>query len=169
MNPSRCFNPDVSSSSALICQGCMMSSLCRDALRRWFGFMVSDDGFLLPFVFAQRWHFHLGLARIGPRHGLAVMSKIHLSIPFGIARRFYTFSPCVTIAVQRHAFDAQTNAALMKFRRPVARANRAEIRKQRAVSGQIPQNFRNVLVKTHHGDAASFFPRETDDVVFPVN
>src|ERR1700677_5207484 len=119
MNPSRSFNPDASSSSALICQGCMMSSLCRDALRHWFGLMVSDDGFLLPFVFAQRRHFHLGLARIRPRHGFAVVAQIYLGISFGVTRCFCPFRPGITIAVQRNAFDAQTDAALMKFRCPV--------------------------------------------------
>jgi len=72
-----------------------VSSSCRDALRHWFGFMACCAGLLLPFVFAQRWHFHLGLARIRPRHGLAVMAQIHLRIPFGIARRFRPFGPSV--------------------------------------------------------------------------
>src|ERR1700723_2494996 len=129
MNTSRCFNPDASSSSALICQGCMMSSLCRDALRHWFGFMACYDGLLLPFVFAQRRHFHLGLARICPRHGLAVMSKIHLGIPFWIARCLRPFRPSVTVAVQRHAFDAKSIAALLELRGAVARADGAQIRK----------------------------------------
>ena len=146
-----------------------MASLCRDALRHWFGFMASDDGFLLPFVFAQRWHFHLGLARIGSRHGLAVVAQIHLRIPFGIARRFCPFRPCVAVAVQRNSFDAQTNAALMKFRRPVARADSPQIGKQWAAARQVAQDFRHVFVKTHDGNRVGFHPLVADDVVVPIN
>src|SRR5277367_2056286 len=127
MNPSRLFSADVSSSSAFICQGCMMSYLCRDTLHDGFDFYAFDDGFLLPLVFAQRWHFHLGLARIRPRHGLAVVTKIHLGIPFGIARCLRPFRPRIAVAVQRNAFDAESIAALLELRGAVARADGAQI------------------------------------------
>src|SRR5450432_351251 len=81
MKSSRSFNPDASSSSELICQICMMSSLCRDALRHGFDFLNFSDGLLLFLIFAQGRHFHLGLARIGPRYGFAVVAQVHLCIP----------------------------------------------------------------------------------------
>src|ERR1035441_8328604 len=86
-----------------------------------------------------------------------------------IAGGFRPFRPRVTIAVQRYAFDAQADTALVKLRGTVACANRAQIRKQRAASRQILENSRHVVVKAHDGDAAGFFARETDDVVLPVH
>ena len=56
-----------------------MASLCGNGWCRWFGVPVSNEGLLLPLVFAQRWHFHLGLARIGPRHGFAVVAQDSLA------------------------------------------------------------------------------------------
>src|SRR5450631_4148371 len=127
MKSSRSFNPDASSSSELLCQICMMSSLCRDGLRHWLGFLNFGDGFLLPLVFAQRRHFHLGLARIGPRHGFAVVAQVHLCIPFGITRRLCPFRPCVAVAMQRDAFDAKSIAALLELRGAVACTDRSQI------------------------------------------
>jgi len=72
-----------------------MSSLCGNGFRRWFGVPVSNDGLLLPLVFTERRHFHRGFARIRPCHGSAVVPKIHLGIPFGIARRLCTFRPAI--------------------------------------------------------------------------
>jgi hypothetical protein len=80
-----------------------MASLCGNGFRRWFGVPVSNDGLLLPLVFAQRRHFHRGFAGIRPRHRPAVVAKIHLGIPFGIARRLCPFRPSVAVAVQRDA------------------------------------------------------------------
>jgi hypothetical protein len=40
---------------------------------------------------------------------------------------FRTFCPRVTIATQRNAFDAQAETVLVKFRRAVAHAHRAEM------------------------------------------
>ena len=124
-----------------------MSSLCRDALRHWFGFMASDDGFLLPFVFAQRWHFHPALREYARVMALLLWPKIHLGIPFGIARRLCPFRPSVAVAVQRDAFDAKSIAALFKLRRPVARADGSQIRKQWPVSRQVAQDFRHVFIQ----------------------
>ncbi len=146
-----------------------MSSLCRDTLHDGFDFCAFDDGFLLPLVFAQRWHFHLGLARIRPRHGLAVVAQVHLRISFGIARCFCPFRPCVAVAMQRDAFDAQTNAALMKFRRPVARADGAQIRKQGTAPRQVAQDFRHVFIKAHDGNRAGLHALVADDMVVPIN
>src|SRR5665213_4315266 len=98
----------------------MMSSLYGNGGCRWFGVPVSNDGLLLPLVFAQRRHFHWGFARIRPRHRPAIVSKIHLGISFGVTRRLCPFRPSVTVAVQRDAFDAKSIAALLKLRGAVA-------------------------------------------------
>src|SRR5208283_140472 len=66
----------------------------------------------LPFVFAQRRQFHLGLARIGAMNGLAVVAKGFLREPFGITGGLCPFRPCVAVAVQRHAFDANLPSPL---------------------------------------------------------
>jgi hypothetical protein len=71
--------------------------------------------------------------------------------------------------VEADTFDAQTRDALVKFRCTVAGTHRAQIRKQRAVPRQIPENFRHFIIETHDGNGAGLFSRETDDVMFPIN
>jgi hypothetical protein len=146
-----------------------MSSLCGDGLRRWFGVPVSNDGLLLPLVFAQRRHFHRRFAGIRPRHRPAVVPKIHLGIPFGIARRLCPFRPSVAVAVQRDAFDAKSGAALFELRGAVARTDGSQIRKQRAASRQVAQDFLHVFIHAHDGNRAGLPARIADDVVFPIN
>jgi hypothetical protein len=146
-----------------------MSSLCSNGFRRWFGVPVSNDGLLLPFVFAQRRHFHRGFAGICTRHGPAVVAEIHLGIPFWIARRLCPFCPSVAVAVQRDALDAKSITALFELRGAVARTNAPQIRKQRAGSRQVAQDFLHVFIHAHDGNRAGLPARIADDVVFPIN
>ena len=71
--------------------------------------------------------------------------------------------------MQADTFDAQARDALVKFRRPVAGTNRAQIRKQRAAPRQIPENLRHFVIEAHDGNGAGLFARKADDVVFPIN
>ena len=71
--------------------------------------------------------------------------------------------------MQADTLDVQAHAALMKFRRPVAGTNRAQIRKQRAARRQIPENLRHFIIEAHDGNGAGFPARKTDDVVIPIN
>jgi hypothetical protein len=48
------------------------ASLCRDGLCDWFGLRERRP---LPFVFAQRWQFHFGLAGVGTMNRFAIVSK----------------------------------------------------------------------------------------------
>ena len=101
--------------------------------------------------------------------GLAILADIHLGIPFGIARRLRPFRPRIAVAVQRHAFDAESGAALLELRGPVARANRPQIRKQRPIAGKVAQEFRHVCIEAHNGNCARFHAPVADDVIAPVN
>src|SRR5580658_64275 len=107
-----------------------MGSIYGKGWSRWFGVPASDDGLLLPFVFAQRQHFHWRLARICPRHSPAIVAKIHVGIPFGIARCLCAFRPSITVAVQGDAFDTKSSAALFELGGTVARTDGSQIRKQ---------------------------------------
>ena len=72
--------------------------------------------------------------------GLAVVAEGFLREPFGITGGLCPFRPCVTVAVQRHAFDAKPDAALLELGCPVARADAPQIRKQRAIARfQVPR------------------------------
>ena len=100
---------------------------------------------------------------------LLLWPKRLLREPFGIARRFWPVPPTHNDSVQADTFDAQARAALLKFRRPVAGTDRAQIRKQRAAPRQVPENFRHFVIEAHDGNGAGFLAREADDVVFPIN
>jgi hypothetical protein len=100
---------------------------------------------------------------------LLLCPKRLLREPFGIPAFFGAFRPRIPIRMQADTFDAQARDALVKFRRPVAGTNRAQIRKQRAAPRQIPENFRHFIIEAHDGNGAGLFARETDDVVFPIN
>src|ERR1700690_606340 len=115
--------------------------LCGYGGCRWFGVPVSNDGLLLPFVFTEGGHFHRRFAGICPRHSPAIVPKIHLGKSFGVARRLCPFRPSIAVAVQRYAFDAKSSAALFELRGAVARTNGSKIRKQRAASRQVAQDF----------------------------
>src|ERR1017187_4576263 len=101
--------------------------------------------------------------------GFAVMSQRLLREPFGITGFFGAFRPRIPARMQGDTFDAQARDALVKFRRPVAGTNRAQIRKQRTAPRQIPENLPPFTFEAHDGNGAGLLAREADDVVFPIN
>ena len=101
----------------------------------------------LPFVFTERRQFHFGLARIRPRHGLAVVAQIFLREPFGITGGLRPFRPRITVAVQRHAFDFEADAALANS---VARSPARTLRRygnNGPFPGKFSQDFCHVFIK----------------------
>src|ERR1700722_16691128 len=99
----------------------------------------------------------------------AVLAQVFHRESFWHSCLLRPFRPCVTVAVQRDAFDFEADAPLMEFRGAVASANRAEIGEQRAVRWQRAQYLAGFLVKAQDGDGAGFLPCEADDSVLPIN
>ena len=80
-----------------------------------FGFLCHGKNHqLVPasthFIFFKRRQLHLGLARVGPMHGLAVMAERFLGKSFRIPANFGPFRPCVSVGMQRNAFNSHPAA-----------------------------------------------------------
>src|SRR5579859_4419066 len=79
--------------------------------------------FRLLLVILQRRYFHQGAFRVGSVDGFAIVPQSLLGEEFGHPRDFGAFGPCVAVAVQRNAGDAELAATLPKLRRPVPGPN----------------------------------------------
>lgn len=101
--------------------------------------------------------------------GFAVVTKCLLRESFGITGCLRPLCPGVAVAVQRDAFDAQTNTALVKFRGAVACAHGPQIRKQRPLVRQRTQKFRHVLIEPQQRNPAGLRTGKAENVVLPIN
>src|SRR5687767_12303829 len=87
----------------------------------------------LLFVFLQRRQNDSRTFRIVARPRLAIVSQSDLRPPLRVACLLRAFRPRIAVAVQGHAFDAESLATLLELGCAVAAANGAQIRKQVAI------------------------------------
>ena len=69
----------------------------------------------LSFVTFQRRQPHLGFARIGTMHGLAIVTKGFLRKPLWVTTRFCAFSPGIAIRMEAYSVNSQAEAAPSEF------------------------------------------------------
>src|ERR1035441_10018332 len=90
---------------------------------------LNDAAFhVLVFVAFQRRQSHLGFARVGAMHCLAVVAERLLRESLWIAAHFRPLRPSITVTMQGDADDPQTGAAASEFLPPILFLDQSEPR-----------------------------------------
>src|SRR5947207_10312333 len=102
-------------------------------------------------------------------HRLAVVSERDLGAACGVASALRSFSPRITVGMKSHSFDPHAGAALLEFRRAVARSNQPQVGKKRTGVGQCAKSFLDLVPKMNERKFAGFLPGITDYALFQVD
>lgn len=83
--------------------------------------------------------------------GLGVVAERFLGEPHGESTLSSTFGPAVAVAMQGYSVDAQTEAALMKFRGTVFGWNGAQVREEGAFGWALMEKLFNSFAELDDG------------------